>query len=276
MKENSNSSPIHFSICTIVNDNTEYNLMKASFMECGFIEPENEYIILDNTKANIFDAYSAIQEVIKSAKGKYIIMLHQDVRCVDSKQKLIDNITELNNKDSNWAIAGNAGVIRYHEPVLHLTQIKEIYTNDYLPLKVQTLDENFLVFNSSKNIEVTNTLRGFHLYGTDLCLHANTNGYNCYVISFMVKHLSKGNLKDLENYMPFYLKNTAYKNFSGYVETTCTKFYISKNKSAQQILNIPFFFFFIKSYWRLIYGFRKLSGKVKKSNKLKISTEHQS
>ena len=78
----STNSNIEFSICTIVNKLDEYLSMKQSFEACGFAG-NCEYLIADNTTGNQYDAYQAINIFLQQATGQYIILTHQDVRCID-------------------------------------------------------------------------------------------------------------------------------------------------------------------------------------------------
>ena len=61
-------------------------------------------------------------------------------------------------------------------------------TIDSLPLPVVTLDEVFLVFNARNTPQCSRALAEFHLYGTDVCLHALMSGCSAYVIDFPITH----------------------------------------------------------------------------------------
>lgn len=269
MKKNIPSDSFTYSICTIVNDMDEYELMKTTFINCGFTETAAEYLYFDNTGGNKYDAYSAIKQALGNAANRFIIMVHQDVRCIDPVEKLNALLNNLNDMDPNWAVCGNAGVAGYHEKAINISYENEIWTNEQIPIKVKTLDENFLILDTQKKIQLSPLLSGFHMYGTDLCLHAGSNGYTCYVLPFMVKHLSKGNLKNLNEYIPYFLKNAAYATSPGYVETTCTKFYLSTDKNITTAANNRLVFYFIKFFQRLRYVFRKIKGVNKNAGQVK-------
>jgi len=225
-----------YSICTIVNDLQEYDLMKESFKGCGFIN-DCEYLIFDNSKQNVVDAYQAIAGFIKQSKGKYLIIVHQDVRCIDNREQLGKCLQELTCKDPKWAICGNAGSNGYHSIIMHINNAGKIKMHENLPAQVRSLDENLLILNKSSNLTISGDLAGYHLYGTDLCLLADILGYTCYVIPFMVNHLSLGNLKALETHMETFIDAYGRKLRSRYVETTCTKFYLSNAPSKNKIYN---------------------------------------
>lgn len=262
---NNNSERLAFSICSIVNNLNEYKQMKESFEEKGFSE-NCEYLIADNSKNNYFDAYQAISLFLKTAKAKYIIIVHQDVRCIDDRGELENCLKHLNERDNKWAICGNAGAKGYHDAVVHITgpRLRETYAD--LPMKVNSLDENFLVINSTSNITISSDLSGYHLYGTDLSIIAHVLGHTCYVIPFMVLHLSEGNLGSLDKYLPDFLKKYGEKLNIGYVQTTCTQFYLSNSTMKNKWLNSPVFFFLIKQTKRWPYLFNQI-GKNKKRTK---------
>ena len=89
--------------------------------------------------------------------------------------------------------------------------------------------KNLLIINKATSVTISSDISGFHLYGTDLCIIADFLGYNCYVIPFMVKHLSLGNLKELSKHVDRFIDLYGKKIRSRYVETTCTKFYLSNS-----------------------------------------------
>lgn len=267
IKRNDYNHPLKFSICTIVNNMDEYSLMQNSFKQSGFLN-DCEYIIADNTKENEFDAYESISHFLKVARGEFIIVVHQDVRIKDDKNKLVKCLNELEEKDSTWAICGNAGGVSYHNTVIHISHISHTELTKNLPLKVKTLDENFLLIKSESNITISSDLKGFHLYGTDLCIIANFLGYSAYVIEFLVLHLSKGNIADLKKHEGNFIKKYGSKNDIGYVQTNCTQFYLSNSIFKNKLLNSSFFFFFIKQVKRYPYLLKR-----KKKNREIIQNE---
>jgi hypothetical protein len=248
-------SNIEFSICTIVNKMDEYQLMKQSFETCGFAD-NCEYLIADNTPGNQYDAYQAINIFLQQASAQYIILTHQDVRCIDPitiLQKSLQSLTEI---DPAWALCGNAGGNGYHNIYYHLTNNGNIRKTSNLPLRVTSLDENFIVIKKTSNLAVSSSVKGFHLYGTDLCLVANFLGYTAYVIPFMVDHLSLGNLSDLKKHTIDYI--TAYNNKykSRFIQTPATKFYLGNNAFENKLYNAPAVFVFVKWIQRIKNIFR--------------------
>ncbi len=261
LEKNIFNHPLKFSICTLVNDNVEYELMKNSFEQNGFAN-DCEYLIADNTHKNEFDAYEAISHFLKIAKGTYILVVHQDVRVVDNKKMLEACLKNLSIKDPSWAICGNAGCRGYHEDILHISYDSHADLTEGLPLAVNSLDENFLLIKKDSNLTISPNLKGFHLYGTDLCIIANFLGYKAYVIPFMVKHLSKGNLESLKHHEQEFIETYGEKLKVGYIQTTCTKFYISNSKRKNKFYNNAIIFFIVKQFQRYPYLFKKKENKL--------------
>ncbi len=242
--------PTEFCICTITTNLTEYENMKNSFTEKGF-ENNCTFLIADNSNGNIYNPYYAIKRFLQESNAKYTLVVHQDVRCIDTIEILKHRLTELDNMDNKWGICGNAGAIDYKQMVYFLKNIDEVKITKGLPVKVFSLDENFLIFKTEASVGISSNINSFHLYGTDICLHADMQGYSCYVIPFMINHLSKGNLKDLKNYTSEFINLYGYKLRSRFVQTTCTKFYLGKSVLRNKIYNSSFFFFGIKAFRRL-------------------------
>jgi hypothetical protein len=245
--------PFQFSICSIITDMEEYAIMKQSFEACGFTN-DCEYIIADNTDGNKFDAYVAINRFIRESTGKYLIIVHQDIRCIDGKEVLVECLNTLSMNDSKWAVSGNAGSMGYNQLVYHINNAGKIIKNANLPAKVISLDENFLVINKATSIAISSDLSGFHLYGTDICIIADILGYNSYVIPFMLKHLSYGNVKELDKHVNSFVYPYGSKIRSRFIQTTCTKFYLSNSILKNKIYNYPFIFFLVKA----LQGFKLL------------------
>ena len=228
----------------------EYRVMKESFESRGFTGG-CEYLVADNCGGNRFDAYTAIRHFIAQAKGRFLVIVHQDVRCIDTREQLTACLDQLTLQDSQWAVCGNAGCNGYHTDLMHINIAGKIVTSKNLPGKVSSLDENLLIINSKNAVNVSSDLSGFHLYGTDICIVAATLGYSCYVIPFMVKHLSYGNLKDLQKHIHLFTDAYGKKLRSRFIATTCTKFYISNSVFKTRLLNYGPVFSIVKFIQRL-------------------------
>lgn len=243
--EEKNFKEIHeFSVCTIANNLAEYEEMKKSFESCGF-DFNCEYLLADNSNQNSFSAYEAIRRFFRESTAEYILIVHQDVRCVNRKEYLVECLNHLSALDSNWAVCGNAGAMGFHQNIMYIDNNGIILKSRNLPAQVTSLDENFLIIKASSNLTLSRNLSGFHLYGTDLCLIADILGYTCYVIPFLVKHLSHGNKKELLKHENEFVKSYGKKLRSRYIQTSSTKFYLGNSEFKNQIYNSSIVFFFI-------------------------------
>lgn len=189
------SSRLAFTIGTIVNDGAEYERMRESFVRGGFGSHDCEFLFLDNRKENRFDAYAGLRAILSRARGRYVLLCHQDLRLLnEGRIELEKCLQELDRLDENWALAGNAGgtdtgvVLRISDPHGDDQRIGTF------PALVHSLDENFIVVRRSAMIAPSHDLCGFHLYGTDLCLQAATRGMSAYVIDFHLQHLGRGTI----------------------------------------------------------------------------------
>jgi hypothetical protein len=245
-----------FSICSIITDAAEYGLMKQSFLNSGF-DAGTEYLFADNTGGNVFDAYSAINIFLQDARGRYIIIVHQDVRCIDRAGVLLQCLNGLEAKDPAWAVCGNAGANGYKHSFYHMNDNGRLRHTDHLPAKVTSLDENLLIVKNSSNLSVSADIGDFHFYGTDICMVADFLGYSCYVIPFMVDHLSSGNLQKMAERQPFFIEKYGHKLRHRFIQTSCTKFYLSNAPSRNRFYNNRFIFFWVKAFTRLGNLFRR-------------------
>src|SRR5215218_6752210 len=70
---------IRYSVCTIVTRPKEYSEMVASFRAKGFTAEDCEFLYLDNSEANRFDAFAGYNVFLTASKGENVILCHQDV-----------------------------------------------------------------------------------------------------------------------------------------------------------------------------------------------------
>ena len=105
-------SSVAYSICTLITDHSQYSDIIQSFVKAGFTYNDCEYLYIDNSFGNTYDAFSGINQFLLLARGTYVIICHQDVSLTfDDRRKLDAVIQELDTIDPNWGMCGNAGSI---------------------------------------------------------------------------------------------------------------------------------------------------------------------
>lgn len=243
-----------FSVCTLVTNLDEYAEMRASFIKSGFTTDLCEYLYIDNSLQNTYGAYAGLNRFLRKANGKYIILCHQDVLLQDHQvNDLRKRINEIENADPNWAIIANAGGINLKYTAMHLIQGSgNVLHEKLLPLKTETVDENFILVRNEANLALSANLEGFHFYGTDICIIADILGYSAYVVDFKIVHKSDGNPDEV-----FYrLKSDLIKKYrralrGRFIGTTITRFYISGNRLFSILGNSGFILFIARQYYKI-------------------------
>ena len=215
---------LRYSICTLVSNPSEYAGMVASFVEAGFREDLCEYLYCDNSRTNQLDPYAAYNIFLRSARGRYIVLCHQDILLsYDGIDKLEQLIRDLDARDPDWALLGNAGGIGLGHHAIRITHGDgREFNTGHFPARVQSLDENFIVAKRSANLGLSHDLHGFHFYGTDLCQNAIFLGLSAWVVDFHLLHKSAGKFDGsfLEAYRQICRKYRS-THRDGYIQTTC-------------------------------------------------------
>ncbi|MEO7178514.1 MAG: hypothetical protein ABIW83_06700 [Allosphingosinicella sp.] len=222
--------PIRFSICTLVTDLGEYAEMVESFRKGGFDGPDCEFLYLDNSKGNAFDAFAGYNLFLTRASGDLLILCHQDILLLDEGREALEKrLAELDDVDSAWALCGNAGGVVGGDLAVRIT---DPYAADVavgpFPARATAVDENFIVARRDANLALSHDLHGFHFYGADLCIVADILGRSAYVIDFHLRHKSAGNTD-----AAFYAARRATIAKYGRalrtrrIRTTCTNFLVS-------------------------------------------------
>lgn len=243
-----------FSICTLVSKPDEYQEMVNSFLTAGFDPEFCEYLCIDNSKTNVFGAFSGLNRFLREAKGKYIILCHQDILLHDHRINDLElRIREMDDIDPHWAILANAGGINLKHLAMHLTQNSgNILFEKHLPLKAHSVDENFILVKNEANLSLSNDLEGFHLYGTDICLIAETLGFNTYIIDFNLTHKSDGNVDHSFYKLRTELMKKYRRAFRGrFMSTTITRMYLSGNSLGFYLFNSALIMFLVRQYYKL-------------------------
>jgi hypothetical protein len=254
---NSESEEVYhyrYSICTLVSKPQEYIEMIESFKKAGFKDDFCEYLYINNSQGNKYEAFAGINKFLLEAKGKYIILCHQDILLnQDNLDILEQRINEINNIDSHWAIIGNAGAVSIKNIVYRITEpANGFQQRGQVPAKVQSVDENFILVKRSANLVLSKDLNGFHLYGTDLCIIADILGYTSYVVHFNLLHKSKGNANKEFYKIKKDLIRKYKRAFKGrYIQTCITNFYISDSKFKNFFYTSGFAMFWARQYFKI-------------------------
>lgn len=230
-------SDVRYSICTLVSDPREYSEMVESFVGAGFDPSDCEYLYCDNSAGNTFDAFGAYDVFLRTARGKYVILCHQDVLLkFDTVRDLDRIIRKMDRRDPDWALLGNAGGVGLGRSAVCVTHADGRHHNsEVFPVAVQSLDENFIVVKRSAHMALSRDLRGFHFYGTDLCQIARTRGLGAWVVDFHLLHKSTGKI-DASFWEAREAVCDKYRRvFSqDYIQTTCTVIPTGRSRWRQQ------------------------------------------
>lgn len=228
---------VTFSVCCIVTRWEEYNSARAAFSGQNFCSANTEFLVCDNSASNRFDAYQAVRMFLSQARGRYIVIAHQDSHPLAPCSDLLEKLVLLERVDPLWGIAGNAGIADHSWPAAigSLTMPKGAQLRmESTHQKVLSLDENVLIVRNGYGVTLSADLQGYHLYGLDMCLIAKRIGLTSYVIDYPWYHNSHGTIaKD------FFLSKAAFESkMSNCVEftscpTTCTYVCWSSSKWRQ-------------------------------------------
>lgn len=182
-------------IITISNNAGQYAAMKASFIAAGFDESRVRFTRLDNSEGNRHEPYEVLRTLDTLGEEPTVILCHQDIRLDlgDGFDALMAILREMDRRDPRWAVLGNAGSSRRARLVRYLDDPYGRHRDAGLPRRAMSLDENLLIIRRGAGPLASDGLSGFHLYGTDACLCATMNGRTCYVVPFLLTHLSAGN-----------------------------------------------------------------------------------
>lgn len=219
-----------FSICTLVSDKAQYEKMVASFVCHGFIPADCEFLYIDNTVNNSFEAFEGYNLFLLEARGQIVILCHQDIELLeDNRSTLESRIAELELIDPDWALCGNAGGTGHGELVMRITDPHGANRSiGQLPARVVSLDENFIAVRRSANLALSHDLQGFHHYGADLCIVADILGFSAWVIDFHLLHKSAGNASgQFGDSLPLVTRKWRRALRSRWITTPCTSYFVS-------------------------------------------------
>jgi hypothetical protein len=227
-----------FEIYTFVSDGALYERMCKSLIAAGF--SADAFVRLSDASD---DPYAAITRIGRESSARYPILCHQDILADQGAgaAALAAALEQLDALDADWLVAGNAGVTRSGRVLRRLVDRHGGSNTEALPAQVMTLDENFLVFNGRHTPRCSAALGGFHLYGSDVCLHAFADGGSAYVIDFLASHLGVGDTDSVEyqrvrsRFVEVWSERCALR----YVITPSDVLFISRFRTLRLLLGSP-------------------------------------
>lgn len=150
---------------------------------------------------NVYTAAIAGNLSLEIAKSRYVMLIHQDLKFTDESGP---NIVKLLSKmDNNRIISGFAGIdLSYGDDHIDEwgfseTNVKvgQVFGADTITWDgdtsikpVHSLDEICLIIDKHSGIRFDPTLKGFHLYGLDICLQARSAGYQVIAGGVPIEH----------------------------------------------------------------------------------------
>lgn len=195
---------VTFSVCTLVASQDKYDRMLRSFRAFGFTDTNSEFLAADNRAGNHFDGYTWMRRLYPECRGRYVIFCHDDVELVDDGyDDLVARLEGLSAEDAAWVLAGNAGA-RYRKVTvgpdgvatkpwsMTITDPNGTFRMRRPHVRVESLDENFIIMRREAFVGGSLDLGGFHFWGPDLCLVAEFLGGKAYAVNFHLRHHSRG------------------------------------------------------------------------------------
>lgn len=244
-----NTSPISSQISwsLVVAANSE-KVLQGNLLGTGEVESATDVCVIWGARSSS----SAYNYGLARTRGEVVVFAHQDVFLPKGwALRLNQCLKELTANDPQWGVAGIFGVSASGEGIgyTYSTGLGRYVGKPFrAPTPVRTLDEIILIIRRSSGLFFDEKLPGFHLYGADICLEAESRGMRNYAIPCFALHNSCG-VKWLppdfwRAYM--YLRRKWWDRLP--IITSCTK--ITKSCA-------PMFHHFLERSWITIKGKNK-------------------
>ncbi len=179
------------SICFIVACNDD-DVLNSTLLSSPDLSKQIEV----NIQKNALCAAEAYNSGIDQTENEIMVFVHQDVYLPKGWiQNLKTTLEILNEKDRNWGVLGLYGKDHSNVGVgyVYSTGLKRHLGQIFNGVKiVETLDEMVLILRRSSALRFDESIPGFHLYGTDICMQARKKKMNSYVFSALAIHNSNG------------------------------------------------------------------------------------
>jgi hypothetical protein len=177
---------------TVISATNNEGVLKSCLLNSPDIREASE-VILQRGYASASVAYNC---AIDKAKSDLLVFVHQDVYLPRGwLASLLRALNLLSTFDPNWGVLGVYGVNKSWDDgagFLYCAANGRL-GNDFAGVReVRCLDELILIMRKSSKLRFDEQLRGFHMYGTDICLEARRRGMKSYAISAFCIHNTNG------------------------------------------------------------------------------------
>ncbi|HXC99834.1 MAG TPA: glycosyltransferase [Verrucomicrobiae bacterium] len=142
------------------------------------------------------DAAAAYNDAIDKATTDVLVFAHQDVYLpegwADSLREVLETLAR---EDPQWGVLGVWGTDAAGRGTgdLYCTYAMRRIGGAFVGAKeVRCLDEVMLIVRKSSGLRFDEQMKGFHMYGSDICLSARKMGLKSYVVPVFCVHNTNG------------------------------------------------------------------------------------
>jgi hypothetical protein len=174
---------------TFVVPTNNRTVLERNFLASPFLSAIDNLQLL--VQEDYDSAAKAYNDAIDRSTNNLIIFVHQDVFLPGPWLSQLERaLVYLEETDPQWGVLGCFGATRTGQYIGHVfTTGQGVVGKPFeVPTPVQTLDEIVLVLRKSSGLRFDERLRGFHFYGTDICMTAAKQGRKCYAIPAFCIH----------------------------------------------------------------------------------------
>lgn len=178
-----------WSLIVAVNDPT---VLEGTLLKSPDIDDRCQLI----TRKDYPCASKAYNDGIDEATNELLVFAHSDVFFPHGwLDRLTRAIRDIASVDPNWGVIGVIGISteRRLAGYVYSTGLRNTVGGDFAgAVEAVSLDEMVLIIRKSSGLRFDESLPGFHLYGTDICLQARASHMKSYIISDFCIHNSVG------------------------------------------------------------------------------------
>lgn len=211
---------VNWSVISAVNDEAVAGRCLLSSRDIPFARE----VILRRGYASAAAAYNA---AIETAKGEILVFIHQDVYLPEGWAAALENAVRIvSEADPDWGVLGVWGVTPAGG------RAGFVYDGGWRRIlgrpfdggqEVESIDEVVLILRKSSGLRFDQQLKGFHMYGTDICLEARRRGKKCYAIAaFCIHNTNQYGMLPLQFWQAYLAMRRKWKAQLP-IRTTCTE-----------------------------------------------------